>query len=61
MISTYIKLWLTVITISLSAIALQGAFPIESAHAQSGMGGMGPGGGDGENPELGNEELGDED
>ena len=56
MISTYIKLWLTVITISLSAIALQGTFPIESAHAQSGMGGMGPGGGDGENPELGNED-----
>ena len=54
MISTYIKLWLMVITVSLSAIALQGAFPIESALAQSGMGsGGGMGGGD--------EELGDED
>jgi hypothetical protein len=53
MISTYIKLWLMVIAIFISAIALQGTFPIESAHAQSGMGGMGPGGGD--------EELGDED
>ena len=60
MISTYTKLWLMVITVSLSAIALQGAFPIESALAQSGMGGMGgmgPGGGMG----GGDEELGDED
>ena len=45
MISTYTKLWLAVITISLSMIALKGTAPIESAHAQSGMGGMGPGGG----------------
>ena len=43
-----------VITVSLSAIALQGAFPIESALAQSGMG---PGGGMGGD----DEELGDED
>ena len=62
MISTYIKLWLMVITISLSAIALQGTFPIESAHAQSGMGGMGPGGGmGGMGPGGDDEELGDED
>jgi len=45
MTSTYNKLWLTVIAIFLSVIALKGAAPIESAHAQSGMGGMGPGGG----------------
>ncbi len=60
MISTYIKLWLMVITVSLSAIALLGSFPIVRSLANSGfggMGGMGAWGGMG----GGDEELGDED
>ena len=56
MASTYNKLWLTVIAIFLSVIALKGAAPIENAHAQSGMGGMGPGDGadPGDGSDVGN-------
>ena len=54
MTSTYNKLWLTVIAIFLSVIALKGAAPIENAHAQSGMGGMGDGADPGDGSDVGN-------